>query len=195
VTNADARDVKLRLVEVTVEEIADRGWGGVRMRRVAARAGLDNGLVHCHFGSMDRLRYHAARHAISTTVTEADRALLAGPSPGAGIVAFCRVLTDLGSYDAAKVALMEAPVHAPRLSELCEVLTSMMERFPVTSREQLEAAVQSGRLPPATNAEGLAVMLAALLDGLSLHHWLQPEVDYATAAGALAALLDDDMER
>ena len=55
----DEKGTRDRLIEATLVEIVERGWGGVRSRSVAERAGVNNALVHYHFGSMDRLRLEA----------------------------------------------------------------------------------------------------------------------------------------
>jgi TetR/AcrR family transcriptional regulator, regulator of cefoperazone and chloramphenicol sensitivity len=49
------KDRKTELVEITYRLIAQNGLAGLRIRQVAAAAGIDNGTLHYHFSSKDAL--------------------------------------------------------------------------------------------------------------------------------------------
>ncbi len=49
-----------RLAAAAVQLIAEDGWAAVTTRRVAERAGVNQGLVHYHYGSVAALRREAA---------------------------------------------------------------------------------------------------------------------------------------
>lgn len=183
--------VKVRLLDAAMVEIADRGWGGVRTRAVAERADVNKALIHYHFGSMEQLQYQAVVHAIATVADDSAVALLSADTIGQGFVAYCETLQTLRPDDPASVVLMEAMVHAPRIPDLHTVLVDALEGYRRALRDRLDAAVADGSLPPGTDTYGLAVIVVAMLDGLGLQHWLQPETDYIRGARALAGFFDD----
>ena len=63
---------RARLLSAAASLIAERGWSAVTTRAVAERAGVNQALVHYHFGSIDNLR----REAVMARLTPAIEGLL-----------------------------------------------------------------------------------------------------------------------
>ena len=55
--------------------------------------------------------------------------------------------------------------------------------------ERLRAAVTAGELPSDTDVQGLALGLMALLDGLGLYAFVDPDYDTARAGRAIVSLI------
>lgn len=186
----DQTESKGSLLEAAVVELAEKGWGGLRTREVADRAGVNKGLVHYHFGSMDNLRLEAVAMLMSGMVNEAAGSLLEAPTLAEGIRQFGGSLRGFGSDDPHGVVLMEAMIHIPRDERLGEMLLATLDLYQRALRERVETDVASGRLATDTDPAGLAIALTAMLDGFVLHAYMRPEVDFAPAAEALAVLVE-----
>lgn len=76
-TRVDAKTALLDAVEVTLIE---EGHAAATTRTVAARAGVNHGLVHYYFGSVDDLMF-AALHRVTERLQERQRALYAADEP------------------------------------------------------------------------------------------------------------------
>lgn len=188
--SSDQLDTKSVLLEAAIVELADKGWGGLRTRNVAERAGVNKALVHYHFGSMDNLRFQAITSLMSGLVNEAASVLLEAPTLSEGISRFGESLKAFRSDDPRGVVLMEAMIHVPRDQSLEDMMMRAIEFYEEALRQRIDSDVQSGRLGSDTDPAALARALTALLDGLVLHAYMRPEVDFAPAAEALARLLE-----
>lgn len=188
---SDQVDTRRALLDAAVSELAERGWGGLRTRTVAERAGVNKGLVHYHFGSMDDLRLQAVAHVMTDAVNEAAASLVNAPSVAAGIREFCRHLGAFRADQPQAVVLMEAMLHVPREPRLHTMLIDAVAMYEAALTERVTADVASGALPPGTDAAALAVALSAILDGLGLHAYVRPDVDFAAAGEAMATIFEN----
>lgn len=66
------------LVRAAIEIVAEKGIQGLTHRSVAARAGVNHGLVALHFGSLDGLVAAATESAVERAITETGLAGAAG---------------------------------------------------------------------------------------------------------------------
>jgi AcrR family transcriptional regulator len=178
-----------RLIEAALAEIVERGWGGVRSRNVAERAGVNNALVHYHFGSMDHLRLEAARVAFDRLAGSFGPDAVSAPTIAEGISSLAAELGSIDPGDPLWQVLMEVFVQSPRHPQLAEMAREVLEAFRDVLRTRLEAAVAEGELPSSADVDGLAVALIAMLDGLGLHAWVDPQIDARRAGAAVAHLL------
>lgn len=186
----DQVDSRTALLDAAVDELAARGWGGLRTRTVAERAGVNKGLVHYHFGSMDDLRLEAVAHVLTHAVADAATALVNAPSVAAGIRELCRHLGGFRADAPQAVVLMEAMLHAPREPRLQSMVLEVVAKYEAALTERIADDVASGALPEGTDAGALAVALTAVLDGLGLHAYLRPDVDFAAAGEAMATVFE-----
>jgi hypothetical protein len=83
--------------------------------------------------------------------------------------------------------LMEVFVQARRDERLAEMARGVLDGYRSVLRARLAAAVERGELDG--DADGLAVALTAMVDGLGLHAWVDPAIDAVRAGAAVAELL------
>ncbi|MEZ5182219.1 MAG: TetR/AcrR family transcriptional regulator [Acidimicrobiales bacterium] len=170
------------LLGAAATAIAESGWGNVTTRQVAALAGVNPGLVHYHFGSMDVLRREAALHVLATTVEGPALALL-DPGPlAAGVTTSLAKLAEIEPRSEAALVLYEAMLAGTRDPELGALLNTVLEEF--KAQLALRIGEAGGRHPVAG-----AALLAAALDGLVLHRAVNPDLDPTTVAPCLVAAL------
>lgn len=174
--SADAR--RADLIEATAACLADVGLAGTNVRAICARAGVSPGLLRHYFGGIDDLvaeTYQATSDRMDAIFAAAVAG--AGADPGARLTAYLTAsfrppVTDpelLGAWTAfwalarsdARMAEIHAESYAGYRARLGELLTACGAR----------------------DAERLAIMLTAMVDGL----WLELSLD-AGSFGAEAAV-------
>lgn len=177
-------------MESAVVELAEKGWGGLRTREVADRAGVNKALVHYHFGSIDSLRLEVVAFLMTDVVNEAASVLIEAPTLALGIRRFGETLDRFRSDDPGSVVLMEAMLHSPRDERLESILLRALAFYEEALRQRIETDANADRLPAGVDSSGLATALTALLDGLVLHAYMRPDVDFRPATDSIADLLD-----
>ncbi len=178
-----------RLLEAAASLVAERGWGAVKTRAVAERAGVNQALVHYHYANMDSLLREAVLWRLRPAIQAlADELLDDRPFPE-GIVRTMHLLDrfEPGSEDG--VLMAEALLRASRDERMAAALgdvagswTAMLEPRIVTAQRR---GVVRGDLDPAA----LARLLAAVLDGLLIQRMAGPGIDTAVVAGTITQLL------
>ena len=182
--SADAR--RADLIEATAAVLAEHGLAGTNVRAICARAGVSPGLLRHYFGGIDDLvaaTYQATSDRMDAIFADAVDG--AGPDPRARLHAYLTAsfrppVTDpdlLGAWTAfwalarsdARMAAIHAESYAGYRTRLGELL------------------VASG----AADAERLAIMLTAMVDGL----WLELSLDSASfGAEAAVAMVERAVE-
>src|SRR5680860_753039 len=174
----DQRDTKSALIEAALIEMAEKGWAGLRTREVAERAGVNKGLVHYHFGSMDNLRLETLEMLMSGIVNEAAAGLIAAPTIAAGVRQFGAHLESFRYDDPRGVVLMEAMLHVPREEWLEEMMLRALDLYEAALRQRIETDIETGALDAETDPAGLATVLTAALDGIALHAYMRPGANH-----------------
>ncbi|MFF1394673.1 TetR/AcrR family transcriptional regulator [Streptomyces sp. NPDC058287] len=157
------------LVDAAGRAIAERGLDGLRIKDVAAEAGMSAGSVLYYYPEMDELvlevhrgaveRYLAARQGAVDGVTGAAarlRALVGSGLPG-------------GSGDAVHGLLFELHRRADRSSGHATLMASLFAREVALYATVLEVGVAVGEFTPTEPVADLARNLVALEDGYGLH--------------------------
>lgn len=176
--SADAR--RTALIDATAACLAERGLAGTNVRAICARAGVSPGLLRHYFGGIDALvaaTYEATSDRMDAIFAGAVGA--AGPDPRARLNAYLTAsfrppVTDpelLGAWTAfwalarsdAHMAAIHAESYAGYRAQLCALLVAC----------------------GAPDAEPLAIMLTAMVDGLWLELSLDPGSFGADAAVAM----------
>lgn len=184
---ASALDPRERILRATAELIAELGWTRVTTRKVAERAGVNNALVNYYFGTKRALLLQAATDALMNEIGGPMQALARNADLGAGVAEAIAWLEGAGpSHTSSRIVveMMAQAVHDPALRETSRTL---LQEFRQALRVR---AMAHGRSP--AEAEGLATVLAALLDGLYLHILLDPDLDLRAAAAALQPLFPEE---
>ena len=187
-TKSDDQGARARLLAAAVLELAERGWGGLRTRSVAERAGVNKGLVHYHFGSMDNLRFEAIATVMTEAVNDAASQMLTAQTLAAGIREFCGSLGAFTGETPEGIVLMDAMVHVPREPRLQEMLQRALDAYEAALAGRIAQDIESGSLRPDVDATALARALTALLDGLVMHAYVRPDADFVAAGESLAVL-------
>jgi AcrR family transcriptional regulator len=182
------QNTKDRLLEATVEEIAERGWNGARTRSIAERAGVNGALVHYHFGSMENLMLEAVASTFAAMTQMAAESITA-ETIALGLDGMMEAISQVDPSDPHWQVLMEALVHSSRVPRLGELTVGILDQYRTAMIARLDAAIAAGELPNGTDTEGLALGLMALLDGLGLYAFVNPQFDTARAGRALVSLI------
>ncbi|TYB41430.1 TetR/AcrR family transcriptional regulator [Actinomadura chibensis] len=180
---------RVRLLEAAVAVMSEGGWSAVTSRAVAERARANNALVHYYFGSVDALRRAAVTHAVEMELEGPVTAILQAEDALDGVSAAIRGLVDRGTGTAGQRVMAEALLHGLRDPGLRADSARQIRTFRELLAARLTENRDAGRLRADADPEGLAVLLAALMDGLLLHVLLDEGTDAAGAADGLLGLL------
>ncbi len=175
------RRTREQLLDAAARLVGEVGWGAVTTRLVAERAGVNAALVHYHFSSVSELLSAAALRFAERALTESAD-VLRSADPADGIE---RVLAGLSRYtgaDPESLLLAEALLAAHRLPELRASLAALVADFRARTADWLRAA-------GVKDADAVALLLAAAIDGLVLHRGLDASVDFRAAAEPLRRLV------
>ncbi|SNS75278.1 transcriptional regulator, TetR family [Actinomadura meyerae] len=180
---------RIRLLEAAVAVMAEGGWAAVTSRAVADRAQANNALVHYYFGSVDALRRAAVLHAVEQELEGPVEAILRAEDTLAGVAEAVRALVDRGAGTAGQRVMVEAMLHGVRDEELRAETERQIRMFRDLLAARLAEDRKAGALRPDADPRGLAVAIAALLDGLLMHVLIDPGTEAGDAAAGLLALL------
>jgi AcrR family transcriptional regulator len=181
-----------RLLDAAAEVIADVGWSAVTSRAVADRAGVNNGVVHYHFSSMDHLRRAAAMDCMMTTFGGMVDGLAAAPTTADALRRLAVAVSALDLHSRSAAVMLEAMLHAPRDPELGREVREVLVPFRTAMRDLLARDVATGRVPATIDPAATATALVALFDGLVLHAMVDSDLDISAATDAVIALIAAD---
>ncbi|MGH2892242.1 MAG: TetR/AcrR family transcriptional regulator [Solirubrobacteraceae bacterium] len=173
------------------ELIAEIGIERVRTRGIAERAGVNQALVHYHFGSVSALVMEAAEHALIGELGPSIDALGSGATIHDGVQAMLTWIEHEGQRTPGSTILAEAMVKATRGPAWRRWTRKASRRFRALILERLEAAQGDGVLDPALDLQATAVLLAAAFDGLLFHRLVDANLDVILTAGPIEAMLRD----
>ena len=177
---AENDETPRRLLAAARTVVAERGWAAATTRAIAAEAGVNLALVNYHFGLKRKLLEAMVEQVVERLQTAS------GPVPedlGAMLAEWIPNVQRLARVPDAQ-ALLEAIFAAIHDPELAPVMHGQLERLRAALAGPVRAAGYRGR-----RARGLTQALAALLDGLMLHHAVGAEVDARAVADALVHLV------
>ncbi|MEV2275583.1 TetR family transcriptional regulator C-terminal domain-containing protein [Nocardiopsis sp. NPDC049922] len=187
--SARGRRRREELVEAGLALLVEGGWPAVTTRAVAARGGTNMGLIHYHFGGLPALRLEIARRAGDAVMMPVVEALLAAPDARSVLDAMRTVVPRVTGDERVVRLSVELIVGAMRQPELGDALRAGLRE----ARGQI--ADWLGTLNPHWPAErrtGTATLVAALLDGMMLHHLLDAQLSIEPALAALGELIGAD---
>lgn len=186
----DPRSTPARLLSAAVEMIAREGWGAVTTRGVAERAGVQPGLVHYHFESVDALKQAAVKTALEM---ELDRAIgpMADRTPGEILRASAAAIQEMEHDPALSMLLIEALPPAARDAAMRDEVAELLGRF----RHRLAERIRACHPQPAASPEMLAGLFAAVLDGLALHALAVTDIDVEASIEPMLTLLGPERTR
>lgn len=187
-TKSDDQSTRDRILAAAVQELADVGWTGSRTRSISERAGVNNALIHYHFSSMEDLLLEAVSSTFARMAEQAADSLTAD-TVALGIDGMLEMLENIDPRDPLWRVVIEAIMQTPRIPRLGEWTKDLLEGYRSAMQGRLDAAVEAGEWPAATDTEGVALGLMALLDGLGLYAHLNPDYDIRRAGLSIINLL------
>ena len=184
-----SQQTRSRLLRAAAELIAEQGWGAVRTRAVAERAGLPHGAVSYHFRGKQELLTEAALNTFAQAFPLADFAGEQATPPDL-VELIQGWLTGAEAADPVVAGVgIEAMLQAERDPVLRRRLAELMRRYREALTDVVRDSQRRKTTTAPTDATGLAALLAALGDGLFLHARIDPELDTEAALRALRDLL------
>ncbi len=183
-----------RLLAAAASLVAERGWGSVTTRAVAERAGVNQALVHYHFGTMDSLLREAVMARLQPEVQAlVDELLDERPIPES----IRRVMELLDRFDLnteVGVLMAEALLQATRDERISLAMGEVVGSFSTMLEPRLVLAQERGVIRDDVDPESLGLVLAAMLDGFLIQRMADPEADPERAASTLIQLLEPIQE-
>ena len=177
-----AGETREALLDATATAIAQHGWSAVTTRQVASIAGVNAGLVHYHFGSMEALRRQAVLAAMAEEI-EGPMATLLADLPLLDAIAGC--VDAVAAIDPATdrfALLYEAMLEAGRDAELRAAVADSYHTF----RTLLAARIREAG---GSDPDAAATVVIAALDGVLLHRMVAPDLDIRGITAPLLAAL------
>ena len=167
-----------RLIEATLDSLAENGYRGSSVRRITTTAGVSLGLVQHHFNGRDGLIRASYRHfrqsAVMAYIAEAKNA---GPDPARRLEAFARTIL-LRRADAGRklmktwISFLEPVISDPEVSAIQSEVYDIYVQELSQCVEQMFANRGEPLDPEAVRK--LAIGIYSLLDGLWLECALNP---------------------
>jgi len=157
-------DRRNRLIDVTLDLIAEVGVAGISHRKIAARAGVPLGSMTYHFDGMDELLFEAFARFAETIIKRFEERLGAATTiDEARNAVGSLIYEDLTGPQAARDAVLTFELYtlAAREPRFRGITRQWMRR----SRLELERHFDSDT----------AHQLDALIEGLAIHRSLDPE--------------------
>ena len=127
-----------RIVEATVELMAEIGIDRVRTRAIAERAGVNPALVHYHFGSIAALVMEAAEYALLQELGPSIDVFVSAATVQEGITAMLEWIEQRGQRTPGATILAEAMVKATRDPAFRRWTKQASRRFRAIILERLE---------------------------------------------------------
>lgn len=168
---------RAQLIEVTIELVADEGYRGASLARIAERAGISKAAVLYHFASKDALVHAAHGHTLTELVADVSRALSAA-APEGGPAAYIRRMVG---------HLREHPRHTRML---IEAMSHGFGEHGAAERWQALAQILDAAWPGRfADSRTMAVIIGGAIDGIVNESLQDPGYDTAEAAEQLIALI------
>ena len=178
-----------RLLRASATLIVELGWSAVTTRAVAERAGVNQALVHYHFGSIGNLRRESVTTRLTPAIQELIDELLDERPLTESIRRVMRLIDgfDLGTETG--VLMAETLLQATRDPSVAEAMGGIVGSWSEMLGPRLVVAQQRGVVRADIPSDRLTAVLASFLDGFLIQRMADPGFDADVAADTLIALL------
>ncbi|MFB6392311.1 TetR/AcrR family transcriptional regulator [Polymorphospora lycopeni] len=171
-----------QLVEVTIELVADHGYGGTSLSGIAERAGITKAAVLYHFSSKDALVRAAYEHVLSALTGHTAAAVEAADPAGAPAAYIRAMIGHLRTHPRHTRMIIEAMTHtagdhepASRWRPLADLIDTA--RDAIGTRRALDVRT-------------IAIVVGGGIDAIVAEQLTDPDYDTAGAAEQLVDMLD-----
>lgn len=158
-------------MDVGIAVLCEEGWPGVTTRAVSERAESNPGLIHYHYGGLAGLHAAIFRQSLDFVISPLVAELLDVPDERAALTRVGQLLSHDSTDGRTKRLAVELLVGAVRDPALGTVLRDELRQARARIADRL------GQLHPdwsATQLDGVAALVVASIDGLFLHHIVDP---------------------
>ena len=120
------------------------GWDAARTRSVAARAGVNPGVVHYHFDSMEALLVEAATRAMIAAVEGPATALVVEPHFVTAVGESLRILAEMDVAGPEGRILMEIMVQAGRRPQVGRIMAETLASYRAALADRIRRDIVAG---------------------------------------------------
>ncbi|TXL86698.1 TetR/AcrR family transcriptional regulator [Streptomyces sp. IB2014 016-6] len=190
-----SRDTRAKLLEGALRTLTEQGIARTSARTIAAAAGVNQGLVFYHFGSVDELLGAACHHGAEQRVSRY-RSRLAAVTSLAELLRFGREM-HAEERDAGQVAVLgQLLAGAQTQPRLAAAARRGLQLWIDEIEKVLERVLTGTPLAGLTDSAGLARAVAASFVGLELYEGVDREgaghaLDALEQLAVLASVLDE----
>ncbi|MDI2125006.1 TetR/AcrR family transcriptional regulator [Yinghuangia seranimata] len=176
------------LIDAAGRAIADRGMAGLRIKDIAAEAGVSAGSVLYYYPELDDLVVAVHQDAVENYLAERQRRIDEPDGPVARMRAALASGLPSGPDDAVHRLLFELHGVADRSAAHAALMASLFAREAALYSTLLQVGAAAGVFTLAAPPNDLARNLVAMEDGYGLHIVAHnPAVDRGTAVALLTA--------
>lgn len=155
---------RAQLVGITLDLVAEHGYRGTSLQRIADGAGISKAAVLYHFPSKDAMVGEAYRTVIDELVAHVGAAVAAAPDPGAAVEAYLdAVLAHLGANTRRARLITEALAEPDRAGT--DDRPSSPRRW-ATLAGLIASAQRTGSMRADADPEQYAIMLNGVVDAV-----------------------------
>jgi AcrR family transcriptional regulator len=176
-------------VQAAIELVAKRGWDAVTTRQIADSAGVNQALIHYHFGSKERLLHAAFDRAVRGMFMEPVTAMIQAPTLAEGAAGLVMALRELDESVPEVLFGFEALSRSARDETIRTALAELLAELRGIVAERIEEGQRTGSVRRDLDPVGTATALGALFDGLGFHFLVDRRIDVERTAAAVQALL------
>lgn len=167
---SETGDRGVRIVRAAYRTIAEKGFEGLRMREIAARAGLDHSTLHYYFSGKEALIAGVMDYMVrELSLGREKKPQGDGLSPREELAAhFAALLGQAREQPEMFVVLAEIHARAARDAGIRAVMRANERSWKKFVMEILRRGIERGDFEPAPDAENGAEIVLAIVRGLNL---------------------------
>jgi AcrR family transcriptional regulator len=153
------------LVQAAFNQIAERGFEGLRTREVAAEVGVNIATLHYYFPTKESL----IRGVVEYAMGRFRSTLAPHGSPSNQLRNHLRAVRRLLADEPELGSVMgELALRSARDKAIAAIMTEMYDAWHTTMRSLLRRAVKAGGLRPELDSDGVAAVVVATLAAMTL---------------------------
>ncbi|GAA1644611.1 hypothetical protein GCM10009700_33930 [Brevibacterium sanguinis] len=185
------------ILEATIAEIVRRGPDAVRLKDVAAAAGVSVGTVQYYFANRDDLLLEALSSHSRSVIDAIERLARVDGSAWDRLRATFAAVPTVESYERRAIVWVELVAAARRNRILEQSVAEVFARWRAHFRSLIDLGIAEGSLTPQADTSLIVDTLIAQIDGFDLaiaagREGLTPDQVSATLEATAAALLGVD---
>jgi AcrR family transcriptional regulator len=169
-TTVEAQDKRSKIVEATYRTIVEKGFEGLRMREIAARAGLDHSTLHYYFAGKEALIAGLMDYMVQELSLGREKARgIAQLNPREELgLHFAALLRQAREQPEMFVVLAEIHARSTRDSGIRAVMSANERTWKKFITKILQRGMGCGDFNPKMDPEAVAETILATIRGLNV---------------------------